>query len=426
MNPFLTVLASLRDERARRWTPMAAGMAAILMAWNAAEMLFERFAQARYVLGMDFPRSALGGTYNGLLKALVRQAASVLPVLQEDLRRQTRPLLAKLPRTGGWILLAVDGSKEELPRTKDHEDTFGMADNGAFPQALLTAIVEVHTGLLWDWRIDRGDGSEKGHLQDMVAMLPAGERTLLLADGYFVGHGLWQALQAAGQAFLLRVGGNVYLLEGLFPAAIIERRGDIVYAWPKDKQHRVPPLRLRLIRLGAPGPSIWLLTNVLDPRRLSRRMAGQIYRLRWGVELFYRTFKRTLNLAKLKSRSGLRGRVELEWALIACWVLTLMGVTTLRRAREDPRRLSPAGLAHAVHGVLGPVPEGGVRPWRQRFFQALRNARRDDYQRHRPKRSRHRPKTTQTPVLRLQPPHVRHATLHERRRAATFADRIAA
>ena len=43
-------------------------------------------------------------------------------------------------------------------------------DNGKCPQAFITAIVEVHTKLLWDWRIDKGHASEKGHLIEMTAV----------------------------------------------------------------------------------------------------------------------------------------------------------------------------------------------------------------------------------------------------------------
>ena len=65
--------------------------------------------------------------------------------------------------------MAVDGSKGELPRTKDNEKEIGIADNGRFPQAFVTSVVEVQTGLLWDWRVDRGNADEKGHLRQMAS-----------------------------------------------------------------------------------------------------------------------------------------------------------------------------------------------------------------------------------------------------------------
>ena len=100
-------------------------------------------------------------------------------------------------------------------------------------------------------------------------------------------------------------------------------------------QPKCPPLRLRLIRVGKGKRCVYLLTNVLQDRRLSGKSAGKIYRLRWGAEIFYRAFKRTLGFVKLKSRTGARGRVELEWALVACLIMTLMGISAMVRRKVD-------------------------------------------------------------------------------------------
>ena len=321
-----------------------------------------------------------------------------------------------MPPTAGWTLLAVDGSKANLPRTQDQETCFGIADNGACPQAFVTAVVEVHTKLLWDWRIDKATASEKTHLVEMAAGLPPS--ALLLADGNFVGYRIWSTLHHQQQPFLIRVGGNVHLLTQLWPEARIERRGDIVYAWPGQRQNKEAPLRLRLLKVGGASQPVYLLTNILDPRRLSRRSAGKIYRLRWGAELFYRAFKQTLGFTKLRSRSGGRGKIELEWALIACAVMTLLGINARRRA--DPRRLSPAGLLHTLRRSLLHGQPGSIR----RLQRALAHCLRDCYQRHAPKASRHRPITRNTPKpLQLQAPNLRPATSHERKIAhETYPD----
>ena len=90
-------------------------------------------------MATDFARRRrVGRTYNGLLKALERQAESVLPDLKAGLRRQAQGRLSRIRKIGNWLLLAVDGSKEDLPRTKDQEKVFGIADNGVVPQALVT------------------------------------------------------------------------------------------------------------------------------------------------------------------------------------------------------------------------------------------------------------------------------------------------
>jgi len=318
-----------------------------------------------------------------------------------------------------WLLLAVDGSKEDLPRTKDQEKVFGIADNGAVPQALMTTIVEVRTGLPWDWRIDRGCGSEKDHLLQMASDLPA--NALLLGDGNFVGFPIWSRLDADGKRFLIRVGGNVHLITRLWPDAETHYEGHIVYVWPKNRRKESPPLMLRLIKVGRAPKAVYLLTNVLDAKRLSQHAAGAIYRLRWGVELFFRTLKRTLGYAKLQSRAARRARIELEWALIAMAITMMMGMDSASQHRIDPGRLSPAHLLRTLRAFLlrGAAP----CPWtgRAALARALASGLKDDYRRRKPKRSRYRPKTKNTPKpLVLKPPRIRPATVEERKLALQY------
>jgi hypothetical protein len=427
ISPYVRCLDGLADPTARRrvrWTPRAAALAAVLMALDVGCTLTVRCQDALACLGIDFTRRRrVGKTYNGLLKALVRQASAVLPRLKADLRCQARAALERVPKIRGWTLLAVDGSKDDLPRTRSLEKHFGIADNGRCPQALITAIVEVFTGLVWDWRITRGRGSEKRLLMEMVDELP--ESSLLLADGNFVGYPIWSALMKGGREFLIRVGGNVSLIRKLWPQAEFERRGDLVYAWPALHQRKWPPLRLRLIQVRGGRDPVYLLTNVLDRRRMKNATAGKIYRCRWGVELFYRSLKRTLGYAKLRSRSGSRAAVELEWGMVTMCIMAMLGIDRLHRRTVDRRRFSPAHMLHALRVAL--LRGGPARRALRDLDRALGRAFRDDYTRRCSKRSRHNPVTRNTPFpQRLKPPRVRTATREERRRAMQIHPQCAA
>jgi hypothetical protein len=411
MSPYLACLEEVADPSARtvQWPPRTATLAGLLMALSGQGTLAGRCQDALACLQTEPGQRPLPTSYNGLIKALVRQHDTVMAVLKADLKRHAREALGRISPTCGWTLLAIDGSKADLPRTVSHEAYFGIADNGQCPQAFITAIVEVHTKVLWDWRIDQGKASEKRHLIAMAADLPEG--CLLLADGNFVGYPIWQALQ--GRAFLIRVGGNVRLLKKLWPEARLERQGGIVYAWPKSLQPKHGPLVLRLIKIGKGQKAVYLLTNVLDKRRLTDRAAGKIYRLRWGAEMFYRAFKRTLGYVKLKSKTGNRGQVELNLARVACAIMVLLGIQAIGQARGDTKRLSPAGLLGVLRYSLvhdGPCPEGKTR-----LDKPLASALKDRYQRMRPKASRHRPRTRNTPKCHvLKPPHIRKANAQER------------
>ena len=122
ISALLKILQGMPDPAAKRrvrWTPFATGVAAVLMALDRGCPLKERFDDAHACMSTDFVRcTRVGQTYNGLVKALERQAKAVLPVLKKDLQRQVQVRLSRMRKTMKWLLLAVDGSKEDLPRTK--------------------------------------------------------------------------------------------------------------------------------------------------------------------------------------------------------------------------------------------------------------------------------------------------------------------
>lgn len=411
----LHALAHCTDPSKRkvRWTPQAAGLTAVLMTLDGAGGLKARFTHVlTCVNGVLRGRRRVGQSYNGLMKALVRQESTVLPTLRSDLRDQTLKLLWSLPHQRGfghWIVLGVDGSKQALPRTADHEAFFGIADNGKGPQAFMTSIVHVETGLLWDWRVGEARASEKKHLEDMIDDLP--ERTLLLGDGNFVGHPIWLKLLTRGVDFLVRVGGNVGLLTNRQPhgSAAMEVKSGIVYVWPPARRRSDPPLRLRLIRLEGPQGVIHLLTSVLDKRRLSDGAAVRLYRMRWGVEVFYRTLKQTLGLGKLRSASSRRAAVALQWGLLTVAIMGLLALPAILHAHHAPHRLSPAGVLHVLRATLrSPCLQQAVRA-EAALMKRLSQAVKDTYVRRNVKDARHRPVTRNTPFpITLKPPRLTH------------------
>jgi len=424
---FLQCLAGVVDPKAKRrvqWTPLAASTAAVLMALDADTALTGRFPHVRSCLKRNCRgRRRTGKSYNGWIKALERQSDVSLPLVKTELRGHVRKRLTRIDPTSPWLLLAVDGSKEELPRTADHEKGFGIADNGIYPQAFVTTVVEVHTGLPWDWRIGEARSSEREHLSQMIGDLPAD--TLLLADAYYIGFPIWSQLCAKEQPFLIRVGGNVRLITGLWPHAQITRQRDIVYVWPKKARKTRAPLKLRLIKVGSGDKAVYLLTNVLDSKRLSKQAAGHIYRLRWSVELFYRTLKRTLGCAKLRSKAARRARIELEWTLVALTIVMLLGIDAAVKRRRDPRKLSPAQLIRTMRVALRSETAYGPRA-RSALNRALGNCLRDAYQRKASKQSRHRIVTSNTPKTKINPPIVQKATKNEQQEARKYHQSVAA
>jgi hypothetical protein len=387
------------------------------MAWDPAPSLGQRFAAARDYLTAMFPtRRRVGRTYRGFSEALL----AVSPWLEEAVQRHLRQAAATLgPQPllrEGWRAFAVDGTKIDCPRTIANESDFGTAGKaGCAPQILLTVAWDMGSGLPWTWRIGEARASERHHLREMLDTLP--EDALLVADAGFTGFDLLWTLHEAGRSFLIRVGSNVTLLRRL---GDVKREGrDTVYLWPPGGRRR-RPLTLRLIRLKHKGKTVYLVTNVLAAARLSRAAASRLYRLRWGVEVFYRSFKQTLQKRKMNSASPRLVRLELTWSLIGLLLLGLLNVRMLLARGIDPLEAS-AGKAikvirQAMRRALG-------RPMTlRRLLKDLGEAVKDRYRRRCSKNAYRWPhKKRQQPPG---PPRIRTATAREVTLAQTLGSSI--
>jgi hypothetical protein len=404
-----------RDSRVR-WVAAYLIMAWVVIGWSLRTTLTERTEEACQWLARRFPaRWRPGQTYAGLMKATKRAGLDLF----QDFWRHLRPKAVKrLGHAGtwyGWTVLAADGSRFDAPRTRanaKHLRRAGRDHTG--PQWWVTWLVHLPTLLVWNWRQGPGNSSERRHLRDMIADLPLG--TLLVADAGYVGFDLMKSLIEARVDFLIRCGSNVRLLvEGTYSR--IERDGQHcrVYLWPENRRGQ-PPLQLRLIVLKRGGKRVYLLTTVKEEARLSRRMAGEIYQARWGVEVQFRSLKRILMHYRVLSKTPAAGAVELAAYVLALALLMLQAAVALGR---QVVRLS---VAAALRALQDAVESFRNRSWAAPLEQILRDAQRDGYQRRRPKRSRYWPrkKTDHPPG----PPKLQTLTRTEIARIAAFRNQF--
>ncbi len=69
---------------------------------------------------------------------------------------------------------------------------------------------------------------------------------------------------------------------------------------------------LRLLHFQLGRCQIYLVTNVLNQKRLSDAQATRLYQLRWGVEVQFRRLKQTFGRRKVRSKTPERAKVELD------------------------------------------------------------------------------------------------------------------
>lgn len=123
------------------------------------------------------------------------------------------------------------------------------------------------------------------------------------------------------------------------------------------------------------APTMWLLTSVLSSRRLPAERVGLWYRWRWESEGFFRTYKRTLNMVKLRSRTVALLHREAEGSLLATQLLPAMVAELLPAASAG--KVSPRQAVKEIRREFQKltVPRR-TRPLSYRLGRAVREQRR--------------------------------------------------
>jgi len=358
----------------------------ILTVWSSANTLKDRFRETRDCITAMYPsRRRVGETYQGFVKQLLSLGNVLLMPVMEHLRQRLKEIAQKHWTRDGFLAFAVDGSRVNMPRSESNENAFGCGGvKGTGPQAWLTTLWHVGTGLPWAWKIGKATDAERTHLRDMLCILP--EKALLIADAGFTGYNLMNEILAGGRSFLIRVGSNVTLLKNLGYAKV-EDDGTI-YLWPRKALTQLqPPLVLRLIVLQRHGKKMYLLTNLAE-ERLGLQQAASFYGMRWGVEVFFRSLKQTLGRRKMLSRAGRQVRAELAWTMIGLQLLGLLSVEQIIQADKDPLSWSVAMSLRAVRQGVRDCVGSRVRGGRSGLFMILSSCVKDTYQRRSNKKSR--------------------------------------
>jgi hypothetical protein len=385
------------------------------------------------VLSCFVQRLRLGATYTGFSEASRRHSPRVLAMVLERSRELVEDIAARSDawETLGWVVIGSDGTRVAAPRTTDNiEQLGGLGRDALNPQMWLTMLLHLASGLPWAFTVERGDSSERNHLLKMLGCLP--KKSLLVADAGYVGYGLWRTLIENGQPFLIRVGSNVTLIKGLTKIAGVGGTGgtggiggreaivdgDVVWLWPRCGSGMGEPLMLRLIGVwdAKKKTKMYLVTNVLSKKRLPESAAAEFYRMRWGLEVCFRSLKQTMGKRKMRSHAPDQAKMELSWAAVGLLALGLMQTEALLGAGWKPSAASCAEALKVARRAMKREAKGVKRPMRRRrlLMEHLSATVKDSYVRMGPKQVRSYPKKKRRRPP--GPPEVRAATRGQKRR----------
>lgn len=440
-----------------KWEPEQLAQQAVIWAWQDANNVTDAFEMALEVCE-DMKIKNIAKTYTGFINALDRYRA----IFDLRLRLQYQSLAEEIGgrfwRDRGWMLIGFDGSRVTMPRTVSNEREFCAPNYGQgktakyrkkkskgmrrrknkenkpepqAPQAWITMMWHMGLRLPWTWRLGPSSSSERGHVTEILSeeMFPA--NTLFCGDAGFVGYDFWSSIMAAGKDFLVRVGGNVKLLSE--EADITELEDGSVLCWPKDKMDSgAKPLHLRLVKVKIGTTTMWMLTSVLDRKKLPKKKIVKYYEMRWGVEVEYRGLKQTIDRRVLCCRNSNRVYAELDWSIRAMAYAELLALReqipagNQRPAKPgqdyDPKDRSLAETVRALRKCmrnLHKYAEPGAD-----VLSKLSKATVQKYNNRTDKKARYRPKNPDKKAL--GEPEVRKLNCQEREKLRKIGERIAA
>jgi Transposase DDE domain len=299
-----------------------------------------------------------------------------LRALAAGVRQEIHARLGARRLVDGFEPMGCDGSRIECPRTVELERGLGKAGKkAAAPTVWLTAFVHLPTGLLWSWRLGPGNAAEQVHLRHLLGTLSP--EALIICDAAYMGFELVRAIIGSKRSFLFRMSSRVHLYT--LEQALLKdwTEGPVLY-WPVYAQDQgLAPIRCRLIRVPAKGKGkgsvkrdVWLLTDVLDPARLSVATAATFYRWRWRNEGMFRTYKRTIKKLKLTSRTVRLVHREAELSLLATQILLAHADLALRpetTATPGEPVISPRKILIEIRREIDAAARRRVKSYRQRL-----------------------------------------------------------
>ena len=275
--------------------------------------------------------------------------------------------LARGDTPGAWYrglrLVAFDGSTLNLPDEARNRAVFGLPassrGSSAFPQARLTAMVEVGTHAAFAWHAGPRAQSEAEQAERLLEHLSSG--MLVLADRYYCGFPLWSRAAATGADLLWRLKGNMK-----FPVVEALEDGSwrsVIRGSGCDRRRSRGELPVRIVAYKIEGNDeiTRLATTLLDHETAPAAELAALYHERWEIENAYDEVKTHIlgPGAALRSKTPDLVYQEIDGLMLAHYAVRRLIHEAAETVGEDPDRLS---FVHTVRVMRRRIINPGAFP----------------------------------------------------------------
>lgn len=210
----------------------------------------------------------------------------------------------------GHRVLAIDGTRKNMPHSSELEDFFGIPSGASRPQMLVCTLYDVLAKVPLDCAAAHHGSSERALAGTLIESLKPGD--LILMDRGFPGFRLFDDLLQTGVDFLVRLP-----LQGLFGpvrAFLDKGRADglvtirpsqsVIREYRLEGRSAPKPMSLRIVKASLPnGKKILFATTLLDATRYSRSNLVNLYHMRWEQEEHFKLIKGLLEAENFRGKS---------------------------------------------------------------------------------------------------------------------------
>lgn len=230
----------------------------------------------------------------------------------------------------GYRILAIDGTRLNLPNTTELENEFGVQTSQGAPQvqALVSGLYDIQNKVMVDTRISSCKSSERDHAADLIDGLRSypSIKNLIVMDRGYPSAELLHQIQNEGHAYVVRCCTEFIRAMKLNGEDCI-----IEHCFSRTKK---TPLKLRIVKISLPdGKQEIIATNLLSEEFSPSKLA-KIYKMRWGIETNYNNIK---NKLCVENFTGTNKIVILQdfYATMLLWNLTGMMMFDLQDEIES-------------------------------------------------------------------------------------------
>lgn len=218
----------------------------------------------------------------------------------------------------GYHLFGIDGTKLNLPCTKELSELYGTQESQGTPQvqALVSCIYDLLNEIIVDFRFSPCRSSERKDAADMIAAFDTAlvDNPVFIMDRGYPSGELIQAIEEAGYKYVMRCPKG--FLRGVSLSA-----DDCVFAHKFTKLKNSFTIRVVKIPL-LDGETEYLITNLLE-KEITPDDFKWLYHQRWKIETAYDTIK---NKLEVENFSGYLPDTILQDYYATMFLTNLVGV----------------------------------------------------------------------------------------------------